>query len=376
MKRLVIMLGLLSMIFGIVAFDCSSSSLNGAKSYMDPKVHNYGKAREMLNQEIATNPKSDEAYFLLGKIDGIEKNYKAMMDDFDKCLAISNKFASDVEYQKATYLKSEAERGITLYNLAYKGDSTTANYTRALKAFDNAMMIAPDSSFVLENYVYTAINLGRNDLLEAPLQRWVKVSRKAYPATLLGRLYIEYGNKAKDNNDVDGANAYYGKAIDILNAARIKYNSDPAVLEILTNAYLYAKRVDEAKKAFLDGIKEQPDNKTYRYNYGTILLNIKEYTGAEEQLKKAIEIDGNYLDAIYNLAACYVNWGVDIHEKDAANTTYQEKIKLAIPLLLKYLEQKPEDANVWDTLGRAYAGTGSTKESENAYKKADQLRGK
>jgi len=379
MKRVVIVLSVVSMVFGFLAFDCSSSEMNAAKMYMAENVKNYAKAKDQLNAEIAKNPKSEEAYYLLGQIDGIEGKYKSMVINYAKSVEISSKFKKDIDNQKAYYWQQAFNKGIAFYNRAMKvkSDSASSVFTRALTAFDEAMTILPDTLVAFENYAYAAINSGKVELAEAPLVKLTSKGKKPEHFTLLGQMYLERAGKAKQANNTAEANKYFDQTINLLNGVKGKFGSDAAFMQTLANAYVMSGRIEEAKTSFADGVKTQPNNKGFRYNYGTILLNIKDFTAAEEQLKKAVELDPTYLDAIYNLAACYINWAADMQEKATQNNTqsdYKEKVKLALPLLNKYLEKKPDDATVWDSLARAHTLLGNQKEAEEAFKKVDQYK--
>jgi predicted Zn-dependent protease len=380
MKRLVIILSVLGMVFGIVAFDCSSSEMNAAKMYMADNVKNWVKAKEQLNLELAKNSLNDEAYYLLGRIDGIQGNYKSMVANYTKALSISPKFKKEIDNEKIYYWQQSFNKGIAFYNRAIKvkGDSSVSVYKRALGAFEESMTILPDTLVAYENYVYTAINMQKVDLIETPLKVLIAKGKKAENVTLLARFYIEKANKAKDAKNETEATKYFSQTIDLLNGAKAKYPNDSGLLETLAAAYASAGRALEAKESFADGVKAQPNNKVLRYNYGTILLNLKDFPGTEEQLKKAVELDPEYLDAVYNLAACYVNWAVDINEKATvagqSSSEYKDKIKLALPLLNKYLEKKPDDAAVWEFLAKAHTLLGNQKEAEEAFKKADQFK--
>ena len=50
MKRILIIIALLAMVFGFAAFQCSSSELTSAKLYIQQE--NYDKAKEVLLQEV------------------------------------------------------------------------------------------------------------------------------------------------------------------------------------------------------------------------------------------------------------------------------------------------------------------------------------
>jgi len=77
----------------------------------------------------------------------------------------------------------------------------------------------------------------------------------------------------------------------------------------LLNAYNQAGQTEKAMAEYREQIKENPDNVTYRYNYGSMLLNANRFDEAIEQLKKAVELDPQNMKAQYNLGAAYTNMG-------------------------------------------------------------------
>src|SRR5690606_22596083 len=121
-----------------------------------------------------------------------------------------------------------------------------------------------------------------------------------------------------------------------------------------------------------------PSNKYYRYNYGVLLLEANDFDGAEDHFLKAIEIDPDYSNAVYNLAATYVKWGTQLRDKAEADgvedDTFKEKFSSALPQLEKYLELNPDDAQIWELLGRVYANLGMTEKSMEAFDMADKKR--
>src|SRR5512135_1119830 len=78
-------------------FQCSSTEMTSAKLYIQQK--NYDKALDALQKEIAKNPKSAEGYYYLGYVYGEKDQYGDMIDAFNKSLAISNEFKSQIDDQ-------------------------------------------------------------------------------------------------------------------------------------------------------------------------------------------------------------------------------------------------------------------------------------
>ncbi|PSQ76023.1 MAG: hypothetical protein BRD35_07370 [Bacteroidetes bacterium QH_7_62_13] len=75
----------------------------------------------------------------------------------------------------------------------------------------------------------------------------------------------------------------------------------------LLNAYNRAGKTETAMTEYRKQIEKNPENVTYRYNYGSMLLNADRYDEAIEQLEKAIELEPGNEKAQYNLGAAYTN---------------------------------------------------------------------
>ncbi|MDP3581061.1 MAG: tetratricopeptide repeat protein, partial [Ignavibacteria bacterium] len=170
------------------------------------------------------------------------------------------------------------------------------------------------------------------------------------------------------------------KAITVLDAGRQKYPENGEILLRYSNALIAANKMDVALAAFKLGVEKEPENKYYRYNYGVVLLNGNNYADAETQFKKAIELDSKYANAIYNLGVTYVKWGTSFREEaekkgeSADEAKIKEKFTLALPHIKAYLDLNPKEPALWDLLGKIYANLGMKAESDEAFKKADEVR--
>jgi tetratricopeptide (TPR) repeat protein len=183
-----------------------------------------------------------------------------------------------------------------------------------------------------------------------------------------------------DGNLQDSTEAVkmYNMAIDVLEEGRKMYPENSDMLVALSNSYIGADKIDVAMDAFKDGVEQEPDNKFYRYNYGVLLLGAEMYEDAETQFLKAIEIDNEYENAIYNIAVTYVKWGTDINKKaeeqGVISEDYKKKYELALPYLEKVVEKDQENVQIWELLGKVYSVLGMQEDATNAFKKADELR--
>lgn len=386
MKKGLIYLGILSMVLGITAFQCASAELTGAKLYINQKQ--YDKAKEALQKEVQKNPASDEGWYLLGVIYGEENNFSQMIDAFNNSLKASKKFEPQIKDSRQYYWATSFNKGVIHFNNATKAtseDSTKLFFDHAVKEFQNAILCEPDSIISYQNLVYAYLNQNKIDDAIVPLEQMIKIGTSPEAFSMLGQIYTENGNVLMDKYKeskvaADSVKAFelFDKAINILEKGKAKFPNDGEILLRLSNAYIAANKLDVAMGAFKEGIEREPNNQYYHYNYGVLLLNANNYPEAEKEFKRAIEIDPEYINAVYNLGVVYVRWGSEMRDKSEAegkeDMSYQEKFKAAIPLMEKYLEKNPQEAVIWELLGKIYANLGMTDKSKESFQKADDLR--
>jgi tetratricopeptide (TPR) repeat protein len=97
----------------VTGFQCASAEVTGAKVYMQRQ--DWVNAEKQLLKEVENNPKNDEAWFLLGYVRGEQKNYKGMLEAFNKSLEISNRFEKDIANFKLKYWVDNFNAGVVLF---------------------------------------------------------------------------------------------------------------------------------------------------------------------------------------------------------------------------------------------------------------------
>lgn len=384
MKKALSFLVIIGMVLGISAFQCASTELTSAKLYIQQK--NLDKAKETLQTEVSKNPKSDEGFYLLGYVYGEEENIEEMLKNFNKSVAISNKFENEITDYKKYQWQDNFNRGVGLFNRATKTaapDTSKMYYDKSITAFQNAILCEPDSVDAYKNLSFSMMNANREEEAIESLKKIIELDGSAGSYSMLGEVYFNEGvdrmNAFQDTKNVDDSikgTQYYKMAIGILEHGLEAHPNDPDILLLLSNSYVAADELDEAMVTFKKGVEQDPGNKYYRYNYGVLLLGAEEFESAVEQFNAAIDIDPEYTNAHYNLGVAYVKMGVALREKaveeDSGDESYKEIFQSALAPLNKYLELKPDDTKVWEILGKVYANLGMTEESKEAFEKADQ----
>ncbi len=374
-------------------FSCSSSSLTGARLYIQQKK--YDKAYEVLQTEVAKNPQSDEGYYLLGFVYGERGQMDSMLVAFDKSLAISNTYEKDVNDNKKYYWANEFNKGVAYFqkgNSSSNPDSIKIFYDQSIESFRAAEMLEPDSVNTVKNLAYVYMNAGKYDEAVAPLQKLIDLEKSRDGYYYLGLIYSDKARKLKnqyaESHDTQDSLKYmefFKKAIKVLEEGRKNYPNDSDILVTLSNSYIGAHETKVAMEAFKAGVEQDPNNKYYHYNYGVLLLGAKDFKAAIDQFDKATEIDPNYVNAQYNLGVTYLKWGDFINQQADSlgmkNPNYKQKTDLAVGYFKKslgYLEKAVQldssQADMWETLGKAYSILGKEKDAKSAFDKADQLR--
>ncbi len=376
----------------LTGFECSSTEITSAKLYIQQK--NYPRALEALQREVAKNPKSAEGYYLMGYVNGELGNFPQMVSEFDSSLAISPQFKKSIDDSKKYYWVQLFNQGVGYFQKGSNSkdkDSTKIDYDKSIEAFQNAIKCQPDSVDTYKNLAFVYMTEQKYDEAIAPLQTLLSKEKTIDGFKYLGEIYYDKAVKLKTqyentHNAQDSVQSveYYNKTINLLQEGRKYFPNDSDLLLMLSNSYIGANKIEVAMDAFKTGVEHEPNNKYYRYNYGVLLLGAKDYAKATEEFEKAVQIDPEYQNAVYNLAVTYVKWGAELakasQEKNDSNantvqdTSYMEKYRKAIPYLEKSVQMKPDDANTWELLGRVYTALGNQDKAKNAFDKADQLR--
>ncbi|MCW9094917.1 MAG: tetratricopeptide repeat protein [Ignavibacteriaceae bacterium] len=375
---------LLGIIF--LGFQCSSTELNSAKLYIQQK--NWDKALEALKADVEKNPKSDEGYYLLGTVYSEMDRTEEMIEAFDNSLAISNKFADKINEYRAYQWANNYNRGVSLFqrgnNTADK-DSSKMYYDMAIDAYKKATILEPDSGLTYRNLAFVYLTTNQTEESIEPLKKLIELEKAEEGYQYLGEVYYTLGlNKMSefknDGNKEDSIKAmdYYNKGIMTLEEGLKLYPDNSEMLNASTNSYIGAGRINEAITSAKALVEKEPDNAVYHYNYGVLLLNVEKYQDAETQLLKAIELDPNYENAIYNIAVTYVKWGTAINKEAEAqgvlSEDYKQKYQKALPYLEKVVELDAKNPEMWELIGKVYSVLGMNDDANNAFKKADELR--
>ena len=174
-------------------FQCSSAELTSAKLYLQRK--DYVNAQKQLEKEIEKNPKSEEAYFILGKDVHFElKDFKGMKESFDKALAISQVHQKEIHMLEVSAWGRLFNEGVDAIN---KASDSSANVDKAITAFTTALTVLPESLTTRRNLGLAYYRKGDNVHAAENLLIAFEQGKDVLACHVLGRLYLDQGNESR-----------------------------------------------------------------------------------------------------------------------------------------------------------------------------------
>jgi len=361
-------------------FAAFGQNKNVTSAYMSMKDGDYGEAREFIDQ-ATTHEKTmgdEKTWRYRGDIYyGIAQNE----GDFGVTKATAVRTALE-SYLKAKEL-DEKERyldktrnGIALtQNLALNMGIQMYNEKRFedsrdlfLVAAEGAEKMGVVDTLAIYNAGLAAEQAGDFD---TAIREYYKAAETGYNGANM-YLYIANLYSKQDMDD---------KYIEVIQEGRKEYPDSADLILYELNYYLVNQKFDEAKENLLLALEKDPQNKQLHFSLGVVYDNLGEKDGAVAAYKKAIEIDPNYFDAVYNLGAFYFNEGVEIinvaneiesqKEYEAKIAEAEEVFKTAQPYLEKAHELDPEDRGALVSLQQLYARTGDIERATEMKKKLE-----
>lgn len=151
---------------------------------------------------------------------------------------------------------------------------------------------------------------------------------------------------------------------------RAAYPGNSDLIRMELNHYLQNEKFEEAENNLKLAIESEPDDKTLHFALGVVYDNLGKVEEAGDSYKKAIELDANYFDPLYNLGALYFNRAVELNQeaneiKD--DDLYQKKREQAAEMFIKaepFLDRaralEPDDQATLASLRQLYAYTNQT----------------
>lgn len=340
-----------------------------AKAQIDPAINDektkddsktwllYGQIYQAIGDDSTNSVQADEPY-------------QKAMQGYDKAMSLEKE--GDANYVLAEQMKEQVWA-----NAVNKGAALYSNqdYKNAITYFDVAKMARPQDTTA---YIYAGISAQQAGELDDAAENYAfLVDSLDYKSEdFYNSLIYIYLVEQKDSE----------KAVDYLQKAQEAFPENPDFLKREITVLITEENYDQAKEKLTKAIEAEPDNAVLHYNRGYLYEQMDQGEEAVESYKKATELDPNYFDASFNLAAYYYNEAAEIlqeannmdlkeYEKRGKEIedTAKQYFEKALPPLEKSRDLKPDDQKVLTTLQTVYTRLGMDEKAEEVQSKLESM---
>lgn len=366
MKKILVTISLIALVFSIGIGQTNKRT----SAYMYNKNKQYDKAREAIDEAIL-HPKTEndaKTWMYRGII-----YYNIAMSEEDQVKALAPD-APEISYEsllKSKILddKKQLEVETSLYliqltNLFYQRGADrfqNSDYTAAIKNFTIAYKIAEaDGRFD----TVAAFNIGMSGVYSEDktlAESTMPYLKKCIDVNFMDpRVYLFYARSEKQIGDTTAAFA-------TLEKGRVLFPQELSLQLEQSQLYLETGQNEKLIGSLKEAIEADPTNENLYRVLGQTFENVGDKENAIVYYKKAIEINPDFGDAIFNLGAIYVNDAAELYT-EANNLPFEEQKKYdelkkqaddnlykALPYLERSLELNPTDQVVISALKEAYA---------------------
>ena len=276
-------------------------AINHADTKEDEKAWYY---RGIIYQRIAESDKPEHKNLHESPLEEAVLSYENSIKFQDK----NGRFAKDAIKQLNVVRVMSFNDGIKLFE--------DKDYINAAKKFKLSSEIGnlPEINFN-EDVVYynAALSFERgNKLDDAKIQYKLSAENNYEPVGCIRRI--------ADITLKEGDTAAY---VTILQDGIEKVADNQILMLLLIDHYSNVQQLDIALDYLNKVIEIDPTNKVYHYAKGTFYDKKENFEGAFEAYSKAIELDPDYFDAVFNMGALFFNKGADLNNQ-ANNIPPQE----------------------------------------------------
>ena len=310
MNRIPLFLSLIFAALLITGADGCSSDPNVEGAKLDLRNQDYDRALRNLETALESNPQNAEAHELKGRVlsekafatqdqDEHIATISEMLDAFSKAVEYDPLYQESVTNSLRFAFANEFQRGIQAFN---RGRNDDSQFLVAARYFNTAGVIQPDSAGAYVNEAYAYMNGGQPEMAIGPFKNALEAG-DSEPETyrFLAQLYQ--------------ANDRAAEAVGLLEDAAAVYPENVDIQTELLNAYQMTGQIDKALERYSSAVERDPENALFRYNFGSLLIQVERYAEAIEQLEAAISLDSNYSSAYYNIGAAHINQAVDVNSE-------------------------------------------------------------
>ena len=362
---------------------CVGQKKNVRKASSALEKGELAEAKAMIDPAINDEKTKDDAktWLLYGQV------YQAIGEDSTNSVQADQPFEEAMKgYSKVKELEDEGSTEYTIAeqmeeqvwaNAVNKGASlySEQDYENAITYFDVAKMAKPQDTTA---FIYAGISAQQAGKLDDAATNYAYLvdSLDYKSKDFYNSLIYIYLVEQKDSD----------KALNYLQKAQEVFPEDPEFLKQEITVLINNEEYEKAEQQLTKAIETEPDNAMLYYNRGYLFEQMDKGEQAVENYQKAAEIDPNYFDATFNLAAYYYNQAaetlqkannMDLKEYEQNGKAIEDSAKVyfekALPALEKSRDLKPDDQKVLTTLQTVYTRLEMDEKAEEIQSKLDSM---
>jgi len=361
--------------------------VNAAQAYIE---NGEIEAAEKRMEDVFDHKRSEDwpkTYLVAAQLDGAkyEKQQdpellQSAVDHYMKAIKLDKegrgRFKNEIKVALTFFLNKITNAGIEAFN-QQKYESAMNLFENVLKINNLEMMNEDQEKEVVDTAIIyntglAAYNAQKWETAAEYLNKSIKHDYGGGDAVLLlDQVYNTLGDSTKRGDNLKrGFN---------------KYPDDERLLTQLINYYLESGQNEQAKEYLNQAIESQPENPSFYYARGVLFDQNEEYEKAIEDYKKAIDLNDEYFDALYNLGVIYFNQGIEqmgIANDEKDHEKFQEEkakadslFEAALPYMEKARDLKPEEPSVLESLKGLYYRFDMNDKYEKVNEKLQEIRG-
>ena len=330
MNRIIAYVCLAIWICGVLAAAGCGSNPNVEGAKLDLRNKDYDRALENISVALNDEPDNAEALSLKGQIlqalaaeteDARERAilFSEMANAYIDGAKVDSTYRYDHQrWMRMAYVE-EFNAGIEVYDEAQYRESgeRREGFETAAAHFRNASMIYPDSADAYFNEASAFYSAG---MLDAAIETFrLALERGNTDRQVFVFLAETLEQAAEAVGDAPERQFLHREMVDVLEQAVLLFPEDEELRSMMLNAFAIAEEEERALAFYEEEFARERGNKTFLYNYGTLLLRRQDYDAAIAVLASAVEIDPDYTNAHYNLGAAYVNKAAIVSEEYRLN---------------------------------------------------------
>jgi tetratricopeptide (TPR) repeat protein len=377
MKRILILsVGLIVLLVLASGAGAQSVEMNSAKLYK--KQGEFDRAIEWFEKAVAKKPENAEAHYLLGDLYGMKGRIADMVREFDASLSYSKKYEKDIKISRDKYFRESFKIGVDAAN--------AGDYTKALEAFKNALVIEPKQVDTYKNLVYVYSRLDSLTGMMQVYEELLAVEPNDHET------YLALAGIHNRRQEYDKTIERLRKAVEVA-----PDSAKPRIIGEIGITYDLMGKGDEAMKTYEQALQMSPGNKDLLFNLGRLYFMRDDYANAVKQFTEVWKSNPEDFEVNYQVGASYLKIGERLDKKareieeemlsaktapkakkdaqaariDSLRQVAGENFKAALPYLLRAVIIKPDQASAWNNLGVGYMRNGQTENSKEAFDVAE-----